>query len=120
MKKKISANFWLIFRKNGDGQAVEISQSQPPISKDLLERIRETQAIIYIYANDTASTQMEGKEPGFQKEIILSAMKERLDKEKMPYDELVMDRPYADVHLDRKIMEHTNWEEILINKLEPR
>ena len=113
--KRISINFWMIFDKNENGGD---SPEQRPVSKEFLKNLQGLQTKVYIFADDgPPPAKIEGRAPEFQKEIILQAMRERLDAEDMPYSGVAIDRPYAEINLDRKITQHMNWEEVLLKKL---
>jgi len=115
--KRVSINFWMIFDRNDDG-VVESTPQPRPVSKDLLKKVRANQGKILIYANqDPEPARIEGREPEFQKEIIFQAMRERLDKAGIPFFEVAIDKPYAEININEKIIEHVGWEKILIDKL---
>ena len=117
--KRISVCYWMIFTRNDEGIVDDSPQPQPPVSKEFLKKIQGHQTKVYIYANEGPEPmRVEGREPEFQKEIILQAMKEQLDKEKIPYFGVAIDKPYAEINIDRKITEHKNWESVLVNKLQ--
>lgn len=117
--KTVAVNFWLIF--NRDDEMVETPRPQPPVTKELLKKIHGTQSKIHVYAHQGPEpVRVEGRSPDFQIEIIKAAMEERLRKEEIPYDEVMIEKPkYADVHLNSEITEHVNWENVLLGKLMP-
>lgn len=121
MSKKISVCFWSIFNRN-DNQGIEnSSQPSPPVTKELLKKIEANQGNLYIYANEGPNkAEVEGREPEFQKGLVLAMMEERLNKEDMPYFEVAIERPYGDIHLNQRIFQHEGWEELLIKKLSGR
>lgn len=114
---KLSVDFWSLFNRYESDDAENF---KPPVTRKLLEKIKETGTRIYIYTDEKLSVDREGgrKEPEFQKMLEQAIMKDRLKKAKIPFDEVVTEKPYSDVSLDSKIMDHKNWEEILINRLE--
>lgn len=113
--KTLSIPFWSIF--NRDDELVETPRPRPPVTKEFLEKVQGTQSKIHIYAHPEP-VKIEGRAPDFQIEIIKAAMEERLKKEGIPYDEVMISRPkYADVHLNHEITEHRGWEDVLLKKL---
>lgn len=113
---KLSCDFWSIFNRYESDDA---ENSKPPVTRKLLERIKETGTRIYVYTDEQIPVDREGgrKEPEFQKMLEQSMMKDRLKKANIPFDEVRTEKPYSDVSLDSKIMTHKNWENILISKL---
>ena len=115
--KTLSIPFWSIFSRD-DELVLERSQPKPPVTKEFLEKVKGTQSKIHIYAHPEP-IKIEGRAPDFQIEIILASMEERLKRESIPYDEVMISRPkYADVHLNSEITEMKGWEEVLLRKLE--
>lgn len=117
--KRISVCYWMIFNRNDDGTADDSPRPQPPVSKEFLKKLPGNQVKLYVYANEDFSqpTKFEGRAPEFQKDIILLAMKERLNQDGIPFDDLTIEKPYAEININRNITQHKNWENVLLKKL---
>lgn len=115
--KRVSVNFWMIFGKNENGG--DESSPQPcPVSAEFLKKLQGKQVKLFVYANEGPEpAKVEGRVPEFQLEIVKSLMESRLDKAGVPYDEVSIERPFAEVHVNRNITQHENWESLLLNKL---
>jgi len=118
MSKKVSINFWSIFDRYKESKESPVRAKR--VSKDLLEKIDKTGSKIVVYM-DSSVIRPNGDEvePKFQDMLIKAIMKARLEKNNMPFDEVVIDKPKdTDIEIDYKITEHENWESVLIDKLE--
>lgn len=115
--KRISVCYWMIFNRSDNGMADDSPQPRP-VSKEFLKKLPGNQVKLFVYANEGLEpVKFEGREPEFQKDIVLLAMKERLDQDGIPFDDLTIEKPYAEININRNITQHKNWENILLKKL---
>ena len=116
--KRISVCYWMIFNRNDDGVADDSPRPQPPVSKAFLKKLPGNQIKLYVYANEGPEpARVEGKEPEFQKDVVLLAMEERLNQGGIPFDEVYLEKPYAEICINRNVTQHKNWESVLFKKL---
>ena len=122
MSKKIGVYFWSIFDRYEKATEVPDSSGRDDKAKvkDFLKKAADTEAEIVVYANDFTPqpARIEGREPEFQKEIIMAAMEERMKNSDIPFDETVVNKPKdTDIDISYKVTEHQNWETVLLKKL---
>jgi len=122
MSKKIGVHFWSIFDRYEKATEVPDSSGKDDKAKvkDFLKKVKDTEAEIVVYADDFTPhpRRIEGREPEFQKEIIMAAMEERMKNSDIPFDETAINKPKdIDISIDYKVTEHKNWESVLLKKL---
>ena len=117
--KRISVCYWMIFNRNDDGMADDSPRPRPPVSKEFLKKLPGNQVKLYVYANEDVSqpAKFEGRAPEFQEDIVLLAMEERLNQDGIPFDEVYLEKPYAEININQNITRFKNWEKIVLEKL---